>query len=331
MPLPKFEDETYEFPDEKEEKAKAKVEIEIEDDTPPEDRGRKPMKEPVDEVTDEELNSYDEKVQKRIKKFTRGYHDERRAKEQALREREAAEEFARKVFEENKRLQKQLSTGSEAYIEQSKSAAQTELDSAKEKYKKAYEAADPEAIVQAQEAIARATLKIDRAESMKPIKEEEEKEFQPVREDAQQPRVSPRTKKWVETNSDWWGVDEEMTMTAMGIDKRLQREYGADYVGTEEYFQTIDKTMRKRFPEHFEDAQSHEEDDPPPRKRVSEPDDEDETPRRATKPAAVVAPATRSTPPNRVKLKQSEVAIAKRLGIPLELYAKKVAELRNGA
>jgi len=330
MPLPKFEEETYEFPDEKEEKAKAKaeakVEVEIEDDTPPEDRGRKPMKEPVDEVTDEELNSYDEKVQKRIKKFTRGYHDERRAKEQALREREAAEEFARQVYEENKRLQKQLSTGSEAYIEQSKSAAQTELDSAKEKYKKAYEAADPDAIVQAQEAIARATLKIDRAESMRPIREEEEKQFQPVREETQQPKVSPRTQKWVENNNDWWGVDEEMTMAAMGIDKRLQREYGADYVGTEEYFRTIDKTMRKRFPEHFEDAQS-DEDDLPPKK--SEPEEEF-VQIRATKPASVVAPATRSTPPTRIRLKQSEVAIARRLGVTPEQYAKQVALLKRG-
>jgi hypothetical protein len=334
MPLPKYESEAFEFPDEKEEREKAeansKLEVEIEDDTPPEDRNRKPMKEPVDEVTDEELNTYDEKVQKRIKKFTRGYHDERRAKEQALREREAAEDFARKVFEDNKRLQKQLSTGSEAYIEQSKSAAQIELDAAKEKYKKAYEAADPDSIVAAQEAIARATLKIDRAESMRPIKEEEEKEFQPTREEVQQPRVSPRTQKWVEANSDWWGADEEMTMTAMGIDKRLQREYGADYVGTEEYFRTIDKTMRKRFPEHFEDAESYEDDDPPPRKRVSEPDDEDEPPRRATKPATVVAPAARSTPPGRIKLKASQVNLARKLGITPEQYAKQVAILNKG-
>jgi len=241
-------DDTYEFPDEVEGKktAEEKLEIEIEDDTPPEDRGRKPMKEPVEEVTDEELASYDEKVQKRIKKFTRGYHDERRAKEQALREREATEAYAKQILEENKRLQQQLSTGSEAYIEQSKSSAQIELDAAKEKYKKAYEAADPDAIVQAQEAIARATLKIDRAESMKPIKNED-REFQaPAREVDEAPRVSPRTKKWVENNSDWWGVDDEMTMAAMGIDRKLQKEYGADYVGTEEYFKTIDKTMRKR-------------------------------------------------------------------------------------
>jgi hypothetical protein len=329
-------DDTYEFPDEIEAKkaaAEEKLEIEIEDDTPPEDRGRKPMKEPVEEVTDEELASYDEKVQKRIKKFTRGYHDERRAKEQALREREATEAYAKQILEENKRLQQQLSTGSEAYIEQSKSSAQIELDAAKEKYKKAYEAADPDAIVQAQEAIARATLKIDRAESMKPIKNED-KEFQaPAREVDEAPRVSPRTKKWVENNSDWWGVDDEMTMAAMGIDRKLQKEYGADYVGTEEYFKTIDKTMRKRFPEHFESEQSYEDDEPPPKKRTSEPVDEDDydPPRRATRITSPVAPASRSTPPNRIRLKASEAAQARRLGVPIEEYAGQVALLRKGA
>jgi hypothetical protein len=331
MPLPKFE-ETYEFPDEKAEKAaEEKFEVEIEDDTPEEDRGRKPMKEPVEEVTDEELASYDEKVQKRIKKFTRGYHDERRAKEQALREREAAEEFAKQVFAENKRLQQQLSTGSEAYIEQSKSAAQIELDAAKEKYKKAYEAADPDSIVAAQEAIARATLKIDRAEGMRPIKNEEREYQPPAREAEEAPRMPPRTKKWVERNSDWWGIDDEMTMSAMGIDRKLQKEYGADYVGTEEYFQTIDKTMRKRFPEHFEGDQSYEEDDPPPKKRASEPEEEyEDTPRRATRNTSPVAPASRSTPPSRIRLKASEAATARRLGVPIEEYAKQVALLRKG-
>lgn len=331
MATQKFED-TYEFPDEKAEKAaEEKFEVEIEDDTPEVDRGRKPMKEPVEEVTDEELATYDEKVQKRIKKFTRGYHDERRAKEQAFREREAAEEFAKQVFTENKRLQQQLSTGSEAYIEQSKSAAQIELDAAKEKYKKAYEAADPDTIVAAQEAIARATLKIDRAEGMRPIRTEEREYQPPAREVEEPPRMSPRTKKWVDRNNDWWGVDDEMTMAAMGIDRKLQKEYGADYVGTEEYFKTIDKTMRKRFPEHFESDQSYEEDDPPPKKRASEPEEEyEDTPRRATRTTSPVAPATRSTPPNRIRLKASEAATARRLGVPIEEYARQVALLRKG-
>lgn len=323
-------DDTYEFPDEVEAKkaaAEEKLEIEIEDDTPPQDRGRKPMKEPIEDPTEDELASYDEKVQARIKKFTRGYHDERRAKEEALREREAAENFAKQVYEENKKLQQQLSSGSKVFIEQSQSAAQLELDSAKKKYKEAYESADVDALAEAQTEIARATLKLDKASGMKPI-EVEEREFQS--QQPEQPRMTPRTKKWVDRNSDWWGVDEEMTMAAMGIDKKLQREYGADYVGTEEYFQTIDKTMRKRFPEHFESEQSYEEDEPPPKKRTSEPVDEDDPPHRATRSASPVAPATRSTPPNRIRLKASEAATARRLGVPLELYAKQVALLRKG-
>ena len=115
-----------------------------------------------------------------------------------------------------------------------------------------------------------------------------------------------------------------MTMAAMGIDKKLQREYGADYAGTEEYFRTIDKTMRKRFPEYF-DTQS-DEDDSPSNKRA-EPAEEDEPPRRAQK--TVVAPASRSTSPNRIRLKASEAALARKLGVPLEEYAKQVAALRQ--
>ena len=328
MATQKFgQEEAYEFPDEKEAKAAAKdkFEVEIEDDTPPEDRGRKPMKEPVEDPTDDELASYDEKVQQRIKKFTRGYHDERRAKEEALREREAAEAYAKQVYEENKRLQQQLANGSKAFIEQSQTSAEVELVSAKKAYKEAIELGDVDAQADAQAAIARATLKLDKASGMKPI-EVEDKEFEaPTKQQA--PKVTPRTQKWLDANNDWWGRDEEMTMAAMGIDKRLQREYGADYVGTEEYFKTIDKTMRKRFPEHFESEQSYEEDDSSTRK--SEPD-EDYTPRRATKITSPVAPATRSTPPNRIKLKASEAAIARRLGVPLEEYAKQVAQLKRG-
>ena len=232
MATQKFED-SYEFPDEKAEKvdAEEKFEIEIVDDTPPADRGRKPMKEPVEDPTDEELATYDEKVQARIKKFTRGYHDERRAKEEALREREAAENFAKQVYEENKKLQQQLSNGSKVYIEQSQSTAQKDLESAKEQYKKAYESGDVDAITEAQTEIAKATLRIDKAYGLRPI-EVEERGFQPPQ--PEQPKLNPRTKKWVERNNDWWGVDDEMTMTAMGIDRKLQKEYGADYVGTEE-------------------------------------------------------------------------------------------------
>jgi hypothetical protein len=342
MPLPKFEGDEFEFPDEKEEKAKAKakfnddedkdgaeLKIEIEDDTPPEDRGRKPAP-PPEELTDEELKSYDDKVQARFKKFTRGYHDERRAKETALREKEAAEEFARKVYEENKKLQEQLSSGSKQFIETSKTAASGALEMAKKKYKEAYESGDPDAIVEAQSEITQATLKLQQAEQMKPIEhKEKDEEFSAAKPDEAASKVSPRTKRWIDSNKEWFGKDEEMTMAAMGIDKKLQREYGPEYVGTEEYFQTVDRTMRKRFPEFFE-SQSEEEDDPPPPKRSAPVEEDDEPPRRASKPATVVAPATRSSSPSRIKLKQSQVALARKLGITPEQYAKQVALLNRG-
>ena len=330
----------FEFPDEKEAKQGAKAseqdnfELIIEDDTPPEDQGKKrAMKEPIDEVTDEELDNYSKQAERRIKKFSKGYHDERRAKEQALREREAAENFARQVFEENKKLKEQLSTGSKALIATSKNAAEAELAAAKEKYKKAYESADPDSIVQAQEEIAKATVKLDRAGMMRPVEHNDDKEFTPPAVQPAQtqsaPPVSRRTQQWFENNGDWFGQDDEMTMTAMGLDKKLQKEYGADYVGTKEYFDTIDRTMRRRFPEYFEDGDIQSTEEQSTRKRT-EPVDEDDSPRRATKPATVVAPASRSTPPSRVRLKASEAAIARRLGVPLELYAKQVAQLKRG-
>ena len=321
----KFGQDEYKFPDGEGISTgtlEEKFEVEVEDDTPAMDRNRKPAP-PPDDPTEDELASYDEKVQARIKKFTRGYHDERRAKEEAMREREAAEAFARQVIEDNKRLQKQLSSGSEVLIAQTKSSAQAELEAAERSYKEAYEAGDPDLIAAAQTKIAKATLRLDKAENMQPIPEQTNI-FVP--EQPPPPKIDSRTAKWVRENSDWWGKDEEMTAAASGLDRKLQRQYGADYIGTEEYFETIDKTMRKRFPEHFKDVQS-DEDDLPPKK--SEPEEEF-VQIRATKPASVVAPATRSTPPTRIRLKQSEVNIAKRLGITLEQYAKQVALLKRG-
>ena len=171
-------------------------------------------------------------------------------------------------------------------------------------------------MVQAQADIAKATLRLDKAENMRPV-QVEEREMPVAQQQQQQPQkstVNPRTQEWVDANNEWFGAPgfEDMTMMAMGLDKKLQREYGADYIGSDKYFKNIDTTMRKRFPEHF----------------GSQPDEE-ETPRRASRPASVVAPATRSTPPNRIRLKASEAAIARRLGVPLELYAKQVAKLNT--
>jgi hypothetical protein len=323
--MPKAQGEEFVFPDEVSEKSKAKsaddeVSFEIEDDTPPEDRNRKPS-EPPDEVTDDELASYDEKVQKRIKKFTRGYHDERRAKESALREREAAETLARQLYEENRALQHKLASGSQEYIEQAKKVAETEMEAAERKYREAYEAGDSEALVAAQREISKATLRLDRASQMKPLQVQEKEVQIPAQ------RVDSRAEEWKAQNQ-WFGKNRAMSAYALGLHAELVEERGIN-PNSDKYYQEIDRTMRKKFPEAFESYGSDE--DESTSETDSEPAYEESPQRRATKPASVVAPATRSTPPNRIRLKQSEVAIAKRLGIPLELYAKKVAELKNGA
>jgi len=313
-------DDEFVFPDEEPKKVKAEeddFEIEIEDDTPEVDR-KKAVAPPPEEVTDDELATYDEKVQKRIKRFTRGYHDERRAKETAFRERQAAEDFARTILEENKSLQQQLASGSQVYIEQAKQVAENELSSAERSYKEAYDDGDSDAMLAAQRKIAQATLKLDKASNMKPLQVKENEVQIP-----QAPKVDERAEKW-RSNNDWFGKNRAMTAFALGLHSELVEDRGINPTSNA-YYQEIDSTMRKKFPEQFG---SYEDDDTPP-PEVLDPVEE-ETPRRATKPATVVAPASRSTPPNRIRLKASEAAIARRLGVPLELYAKQVAQLKRG-
>jgi hypothetical protein len=329
--MPEMEKQEYKFPDEvdelekeaqaAEDKANAveekEIDIEVVDDTPPQDRNRKPA-EPPEEVTEDELESYDAKVQSRIKKFTRGYHDERRAKEAALREREEAIRAAQAILEENKRLQQQLEEGSKVYIEQGKSAAQLELDSAKRAFKEAYEAGDSEALADAQFRISQATLKMDKAESLRPIQAVEREIQLPQTEPVEQ-KLDSRTAEWLEDNP-WYGDDDEMSATALGLHKKLEKEFGKSYIGSEAYFKRIDDTMRKRYPEYFGSEEQ----------AVQTPVEEEKPQTRAKPASNVVAPATRSVAPKKVKLTTTQIAIAKKLGVPLDLYAKKVAEQING-
>jgi hypothetical protein len=319
-PVPVDEFETYSFPDEakeskKEPEKEPEIDIEVIDDTPPEDKGRKPMAEPVEEVTDDELEAYDEKVQKRIKKLGRGYHDERRAKEEAIRMREEAINVAQLAIEENKRLQSQLHEGSKLFIDQGKTSAEAELTAAKKAYKEAYEAGDSDALVEAQLMMSEATLRLDKAKDLRPI-EVKEREYQVPKA---QPQQDEKLSTWVDENP-WYGgekaEEEEMTSLALTIHNRLAREFGEKYVGTDEYYSKISATIQKRFPDYFGSEPKSEE---KPREKS-----------RAKPAANVVAPATRSVAPKKVQLTQTQVQIAKRLGVPLELYARKVAEQMNG-
>jgi hypothetical protein len=307
-----YKGEEFTFPDEEKE---TPIQQELEIDTDEEVKVKVEQEDP----TDEELANYDENVKNKLKKYTNNYHNERRARKAAQKEREEAEAFAKSVYEENKRLKEQLESGSKVFIEQNKSTAEMQLENAKKKLQKAFEDGDADAFAEAQVEVTKASLKLDKAETMRPI---EAQVMEPPRSQAP---VNPRTKQWVENNSDWFGVDEEMTMAAMGLDKKLQKQYGSDYIGSEDYFKTIDRTIRKRFPENF--GITEENDEPP--KKTSLQAEEAYTPSRRS--SSVVAPATRSTPPSRIKLEPRQVSLARKLGVTPEEYARHVTLIERNA
>jgi len=310
----KTADEYADTPVEPEVEAKSEpdeLDIEVVDDTPKADRNRKPS-EPPSDVTDDELEGYSEKVRNRIKHFSKGYHDERRAKEAALRERQELESLAQRLVEENKTLKGDVGTTREALLDQAKRVVDSELNGAKIAYKDAYESGDADRLLEAQEHLTTAKLKADKLDNFKlPSLQEEETEVQEPQPTPQRVR-DPKAEAWVEENSAWFHVDDEMTAYAMGLHQKLVKS-GVD-PRTDEYYETIDARMRKVFPEEFDDV-------------VEQPE-----PQESRKQSAnVVAPATRSTAPNKVKLTKTQVALANRLGVPLEEYARQVAlEMRNG-
>ena len=282
-----------------------KAEIEIIDDTPPEDRNRKPMTEPPKELSDDELEKYDESVKKRIQHFTKGYHEERRAKEAALREREEAIRAAQAIAAENKKLKGSLSQGQTALLEQAKKVAANDVEAAKRKYKEAYEAGDSDALVAAQEELTAAKIRADKVSNFKPAPLQAEKTAVQTQPRPQAPRIDPKVVEWQERNP-WFGTDRKMTAYAAAVHEDLVQNEGVSTTSPE-YFSRIDKEMRDRFPDRFESEKPA-----------------DATPQRQK--SNVVSPATRSTAPRKVVLTKSQVEIAKRLGVPLELYARKVAD-----
>ena len=307
----------------KEAKGKPESDIEVVDDTPEEDRGREPLpKHIVDELDQDELEEYSDKVKVRLKQMKKVWHDERRAKEAALREQQEAIAIAQKVYEENQRLRNRLSEGEKSLVDTAKGAAELEFEMAKKAYKEAYEAGDVDRVIDAQAKLNEVTYKLQRVKEFKPSLQEPEKEVNS--EQAQQqapvqaPRLDPKTAAWQERNP-WWGVDEEMTALALGFHQKLEKQYGRQYVGTDEYWGKVDETMRRRFPDYgWEDEE------------VKTTNGGGKPVNRTEKPAAtVVAPATRSTSSKKIVLKQSEISLAKKFGITPEQYAKEKMRLEN--
>lgn len=274
-------------------------EVEVVDDTPKADRGRKASEPPTD-VTDEELEDYSDKVRKRIQHFSKGYHDERRAKEEALRERQELERVTQQLMEENKKLKGNVNKNQTALLEQAKKNAAIETEGAKRAYKEAYESGDSDAVLEAQEKLTNAKIKSDRLANFKlPALQETQTPVQTqVEQTAPAVQVDERAANWQKNNS-WFGSDDEMTSLALGLHNKLVKQGISPQ--SDEYYETIDSRMRQVFPDNFEDAE-------PKRKK-----------------AQVVAPATRSTAPKKVTLTRTQVQIAKRLGLTPEQYAKQVA------
>jgi len=312
----------FKFPDEIEDKntpeleieieGEGEVDIEIEDDTPERDRGRKPLDKEVADPTDEEIETYSDKVKTRIKELTHARHDERRAKETTLREKQELERLAQQLIEENKRLKQNVYTGQEAIIEGAKSKAEAELAMARRKLKEAQESYDTDAIIAAQEEVMDAKIKVEQTKNFRPTPLQEEN-FDVQTPQAQPAKVEPdeKTLRWQAKNQ-WFGQQgfEEYTSYALGLHQKLVTN-GVD-PRSAEYFEQIDARMKSTFPDLF--GQTN---DKPRSGEVQK------------KPTTVVASVSRSTSAGKIKLTTTQVALAKKLGLTPQQYAAQVAKLEN--
>lgn len=285
-------------------------EIEIIDDTPEEDRGRKPLAEPEENAEQEtELDNISAGVKKRINQLSHRYHDERRAKEALARQNQEAIALAQSILAENQQLKQTLSWGQQEYVNEVKAKIDYAEKLAEDKYRKAYESGDTEALLAAQKEMQQASLQRDRLTDFKP----------PIQENALQPQnnavynapqpapiqpsappVDAKAEEWAARNP-WFGEDTEMTSLAYGLHSKLVNS-GVD-TQSDEYYAAIDKRMREVYPEYFGKA----------------------------KKSSPVAPAGRSTSTKKVTLTATQVALAKRLGVSLEDYAKHAAKLEKRA
>lgn len=291
------------------------AEIEIEDDTPAADRNRKPLPEDDKEPTEEELEKYSEDVKRRIGKEIHRFHDERRAKEAIARERDEAVAAAQRLLQEKKALEQRYKAGEDAFINQTKEKVTLSMAEAKRAYKTAYELGDAEAMADAQEKIAEAKLEQQRADEW--ARQAANRKEESARQDeaavvqsrqtpqAQASEPDPDAVKWASRNK-WFGQDEEMTQFAYGVHAKLVKAGIDPVLDAPDYYKKLDTRMREVFPSYeWEDTQ-----------------------RKQTR--SVVAPVSRtSKTATRIKLTQSQVAVAKRMGITPLQYAIELAKLEK--
>jgi hypothetical protein len=241
------------------------------------------------------------------------YHDERRAKESADREREEAIRFAKSIADENRKLKTTLSSGEEDYLKVMKDSQEKDLAAAKREYREAYDSGDTDQIVEAQARMNEAQYKLSQVQTLKPQYNtvQEATDSVDFKQNTPQPKApvpDAKAKAWQDDNP-WFGKDTEMTSLALGVHENLVRN-GVNPT-SDEYYRSINSTMQKRFPEKFGDN-SLEQVKPAQRK-----------------PSNVVAPATRSTAPKKVRLTKTQIALAKKFKLTPEQYARELVKSEN--
>jgi len=307
--------EPFKFPDEVEGKnvnveieSEGDIEIEVIDDTPEQDRGRQPLNKVVEDPSDDEIESYSGKVQQRIKDLTHARHDERRVKEATMREKQELERLAQQLIYENNQLKQNVNHGQEAYAQTVRYSAESEMDKARRQLKDAHEAFDTDAIIAAQEAMTDAKMRFEAARNFRPTPLQETQI--PVQTQSREPqRVEPdeQSLRWQAKNQ-WFGSSgfEEYTSYALGLHQKLVN--GGVDPRSNEYFDQIDGRMKSKFPELFGR------------------EDRSQSGRR---PTTVVASASRSTSAGKVRLTNTQVALARKLGLTPQQYAVQVQKLEN--
>jgi chemotaxis regulatin CheY-phosphate phosphatase CheZ len=302
--------DSYKFPDAESKNDTSETdtdfEVEIVSDVPEKDRGRKPLDRDVADPSDEELNTYSEGVKKRIKELTHARHDERRAKETTLREKQELERVAQVLIEENRKLKQQYSEGAKQYAETETSAAAMVLENARSKLKAAHEAFDTDAIIQAQEELSDARMRLQQAQYIKNNAlqnvENTVQTSQPVRQEQQ---IDEKTLRWQAKNQ-WFGAvgQEDMTSLALGLHQKLVNS-GVD-PRSDDYFEHIDARMRSAFPDFFGSTERTE---------------------GSKRPATVVAHGTRSAGVKKVQLTETQVALARKFKLTPQQYAAEIVKI----
>jgi hypothetical protein len=290
------------------------IKVEVVDDTPDEDRFIEPLSNDIKDELErvDESKDYSHNVKTKFKQYKKAWHDERREKEAALREQNEALTVAQRILDENKRLKDMLQSGEKELISNYQASAEMEIDKAERNYKEAYDSGDSDKLLEAQKELMRAEMKLDKAKNFRPTVQNAENDVQTTQKQVvQQPQMDPKVSTWV-TQNPWYTDPTKKSMAnfARGVHEELSDRYGKAFIGTDEYFTSITKEVRRRFPEEFKSEQQNDEGKP-----------------QRTKPSTVVAPARRSTAPKQVVLTKSQVALAKKFGLTNEQYAREFTKL----